>query len=101
VTQEQVWEYVKFRTSDIGPEEHDAYVRELFKKLNLAPIDEMVFGGWDLRADSAYEAAVGHEGGNGVQGVVGHAVAPVCVRVADVVACSWWMRAKYERMTSM
>jgi myo-inositol-1-phosphate synthase len=29
--------------------------------LDLAPLDEMVFGGWDLRADNAYEAAVDHE----------------------------------------
>ena len=34
---------------------------ELFKKLDLAPLDGLVFGGWDLRGDSAYDAAVSHE----------------------------------------
>jgi myo-inositol-1-phosphate synthase len=29
-------------------------------KLPLAPVDELVFGGWDLRADSAYAAALDH-----------------------------------------
>lgn len=29
--------------------------------LDLAPLDEMVFGGWDLRDDNAYEAAISHE----------------------------------------
>jgi len=33
----------------------------LGKSLDLASLDDMVFGGWDLRQDNAYEAAVGHE----------------------------------------
>ena len=31
-----------------------------FEGLGLAPLDEIVFGGWDLRADTAYEAAIEH-----------------------------------------
>jgi myo-inositol-1-phosphate synthase len=33
----------------------------VFEKLGLAPIDGLVFGGWDLRHDTAYEAAISHE----------------------------------------
>jgi len=33
----------------------------LGQMLDLAPLEGMVFGGWDLRNDTAYEAAVGHE----------------------------------------
>lgn len=29
--------------------------------LELAPLDQLVFGGWDLREDNAYEAAVSHQ----------------------------------------
>ena len=32
-----------------------------FAHLGLAPVDGLVFGGWDLRPGSAYEAAVSHE----------------------------------------
>ena len=32
----------------------------LCERLDLAPLDELVFGGWDLRGDSAYDAAVEH-----------------------------------------
>ncbi|HTL11036.1 MAG TPA: inositol-3-phosphate synthase [Bdellovibrionota bacterium] len=32
----------------------------LGKVLDLASIDEMVFGGWDLREDNAYQAALSH-----------------------------------------
>ncbi len=31
------------------------------KIADLAPLDSMVFGGWDLKTDTAYEAAVQHE----------------------------------------
>jgi len=34
---------------------------KLSKDLDLAPLDDMVFAGWDLRSDDAYEAAVSHD----------------------------------------
>ncbi len=34
---------------------------QLGEILDLAPLDEMVFGGWDLRNDNAYDAAISHE----------------------------------------
>jgi myo-inositol-1-phosphate synthase len=33
---------------------------DAFRPLDLPPIDGMVFGGWDLRADDAYKAALDH-----------------------------------------
>lgn len=31
------------------------------KNLDLVPLENMVFGGWDLRSDNAFDAAVSHE----------------------------------------
>src|SRR5690348_16325594 len=33
---------------------------KLNQNLDLVPLEDMVFGGWDLRNDNAYEAAVSH-----------------------------------------
>src|SRR5215471_4465798 len=33
---------------------------ERFRGLDLPSIDDLVFGGWDLRADDAYTAAMSH-----------------------------------------